>query len=188
MTDIQSNSQPAADADDAPANNVRGSVAAPKLVLPDTALTAGVAGSMTMMIANTVGALVVLPLAWVALGVSMLFAALVNTGSGPRWQRAIYFVLNSLIIFAVGFGTNNLGRGVAGDALQAAAQNTRLVSPANAEPANDASSDNALPESLKKILEQSDLSKEDKIKLVKELSTQLKTEKSDTRFFKAWDF
>jgi hypothetical protein len=36
----------------------------------------------------------------------------VARGGVPMWQRAVYYVLNSLIIFAVSIGTNYVGVGV----------------------------------------------------------------------------
>lgn len=80
---------------------------------PNSMLTPGVAGATSMAITNVLtnhfnfGA--VLPV-HIALIFSFLFGLLViASGSMAIWKRAIYYVLNSLIIFTVAVGSNSLG-------------------------------------------------------------------------------
>lgn len=77
---------------------------------PKSTLTPGIAGAIAMLAANTLWVTFGLPQAWTALAVSTLFALLVSTGlAAPLWQRGIYLILNSLVIFSVGIGSNALG-------------------------------------------------------------------------------
>jgi hypothetical protein len=77
---------------------------------PKSTLTPGVAGAIAMLAANSLWVTFGLPQAWTALAVSALFALLVASGlAAPLWQRGIYLVLNSLVIFSVGIGSNALG-------------------------------------------------------------------------------
>ena len=81
---------------------------------PNSMLTPGFAGGMTMMITNTVAAQFDLGYPWsavVGLLISLLFGLLAITATAiPSWQKLIYYVLNSLIIFTVAVGSNTLGR------------------------------------------------------------------------------
>src|SRR5215813_3799615 len=77
---------------------------------PKSTITPGVAGSIAMLAANGLWVGFALPQAWTALAVSALFALLIGANlTAPVWQRLIYFVLNSLVIFSVGIGGNTLG-------------------------------------------------------------------------------
>ncbi len=161
-----------------------------RLMFSDSTLSAGVAGSMTMMIANTVGSLVVLPLAWVALAVSMLFAALLDVGAVSPVRRIAFFALNSLIIFAVSAGTNNLGQDVS---MSAGAQElSAIVSPVTVAHAQDAdTSAEVISETISQILDNPNLSAEEKVKLIQQVDSKLltnQTEQSSSGFFKAWKF
>ena len=77
---------------------------------PKATLTPGIAGSLAMVAANGMWVGFGLPQAWTALVVSVLCAILLAAGAAaPIWQRVIYVVLNALVIFSVGLGTNGLG-------------------------------------------------------------------------------
>ena len=77
---------------------------------PKSTLTPGIAGAVAMLAANSLWVAFGLPQAWTALAVSALFALLVGSGlTAPLWQRGIYLILNSLVIFSVGIGSNALG-------------------------------------------------------------------------------
>src|SRR5438270_11070921 len=81
---------------------------------PKAMLTPGIAGGVTMLIANALWVAFSLPPRWTALGLSFLLGLLVFVGTprAPVWQRAVYYLLNSLIIFSVSIGTNSVGVGL----------------------------------------------------------------------------
>lgn len=87
---------------------------------PSSMMTPGVAGAVTMTVANTVTLQFGLTEPWpatVALIVSFLFGLLVLTAEAmPAWRKLAYYVANSLIIFTVAVGTNTLGGTVYGSA------------------------------------------------------------------------
>lgn len=73
-------------------------------------LTPGVAGAITMLITNTVNQQFDVPHKWTALILSFLLGLLVFSDTTTQlWQRAIFYILNSLIIFAMAVGTNVAG-------------------------------------------------------------------------------
>ena len=81
---------------------------------PKAMLTPGIAGGITMLIANALWVAFSLPPRWTSLVLSFLLGLLVfvATTRAPLWQRAVYYLLNSLIIFSVSIGTNYVGVGV----------------------------------------------------------------------------
>src|SRR5437660_8148790 len=82
---------------------------------PKALLTPGIAGGVTMLIANALWVVFSLPPRWTSLVLSFLLGLLVfvaMTSSVPLWQRAVYYLVNSLIIFAVSIGTNYVGVGL----------------------------------------------------------------------------
>ena len=80
---------------------------------PKAMLTPGIAGGVTMLIANALWVAFSLPPRWTALLLSFLLGLLVfvATPRAPVWQRAVYYLLNSLIIFSVSIGANYVGVG-----------------------------------------------------------------------------
>lgn len=73
-------------------------------------LTPGIAGAITMLVTNTLHLQFDLPHKWVALVLSFLLGSLVfGDKTTPTWQRAIFYVFNSLIIFAMAAGSNVAG-------------------------------------------------------------------------------
>jgi len=77
---------------------------------PKSMLTPGAAGSLTMLIANTLWFTFSLPQRYSALAVSFLFALIVLAAHNlSLLQRLAFYVLNALIIFAVAIGTNAAG-------------------------------------------------------------------------------
>jgi hypothetical protein len=88
--------------------------AAPKPTLsefltPEAMFTPGVAGAFTMMITNALGANFQAPRAWTALLLSFIFGLLVLVSDKRRLIKAVFYVLNSLVIFCVASGTNGIG-------------------------------------------------------------------------------
>jgi len=82
---------------------------------PKAMLTPGIAGGVTMLIANALWVAFALPPRWTSLVLSFVLGLLVFVAKGgavPLWQRAVYYLLNSLIIFSVSIGTNYVGVGV----------------------------------------------------------------------------
>ena len=77
---------------------------------PESMMTPGVAGAITMTISNTMWMQFGLQQRWCALALSFAFGALVFAATRiPLWQRAVYYVLNSLIIFSAAAGGNYIG-------------------------------------------------------------------------------
>ncbi len=77
---------------------------------PESMITPGVAGAITMTISNTLWVQFGLQQRWCALALSFAFGALVFTATRmPVWQRGVYYVLNSLIIFSAAAGGNYIG-------------------------------------------------------------------------------
>ena len=80
---------------------------------PKSMLTPGVAGSLMMFLVNGISfQFPEIPHRYLALFLSFLIGAVVwfseTGGKSVVLQKAIYWILNSLVIFAVGFGTANL--------------------------------------------------------------------------------
>lgn len=99
---------------------------------PKAMLTPGIAGGVTMLIANALWVAFSLPPRWTSLVLSLLLGLLVFVARGgvPLWQRAVYYVLNSLIIFSVSIGTNYVGVGLT----HPPAQESNVAEPAGARP------------------------------------------------------
>jgi len=77
---------------------------------PKSILTPGIAGGISMVISNTLWMNFGLTPRWSGLVISFLLGLLVlATVEIVLWQKGIYWVLNSLIIFSVGAGTNTVG-------------------------------------------------------------------------------
>jgi hypothetical protein len=74
----------------------------------ESMLTPGIAGSLTMLITNTLAAQFALPPNWTGLGLSFLFGLIVfwSTSTPRKLQKFVLYVLNSLIIFSVALGSN----------------------------------------------------------------------------------
>lgn len=96
---------------------------------PKAMLTPGIAGGVTMLIANALWVAFSLPPRWTSLALSFLLGLLAFAATKvPLWQRAVYYVLNSLIIFSVSIGTNYVGVGLT----HPPAQQSNAVEPASA--------------------------------------------------------
>jgi hypothetical protein len=76
---------------------------------PEAMLTPGVAGSMTMMITNALATNFNMPRAWLGLSLSFVFGLLVLVSTKGFLLKALFYVLNSLVIFCVAVGANGLG-------------------------------------------------------------------------------
>ena len=96
---------------------------------PKAMLTPGIAGGITMLIANALWVAFSLPPRWTSLVLSFLLGLLIFAATkAPLWQRTVYYLLNSLIIFAVSIGTNYVGVGVT----RPASQRTDVITPGDA--------------------------------------------------------
>lgn len=82
---------------------------------PKSMITPGIAGAVMMFLVNGLSVpFPELPQRWLALGLSLLIGALVvlRQSDIQLVSRLGFWVLNSLVIFVVGFGSNNLARDV----------------------------------------------------------------------------
>jgi hypothetical protein len=76
-------------------------------------ITPGIAGATTTLITGTLYSQFALPAKWVGLGVSLLFGLTVWADKQvPIYQRMVFYVINSLTIFAVAIGINQAGMAV----------------------------------------------------------------------------
>src|SRR5437660_11398757 len=75
---------------------------------PKAMLTPGIAGGVTMLIANALWVAFSLPPRWTSLALSCLLGLLVfvATTRVPAWHGPVYHLLKSLILFAVPVGTD----------------------------------------------------------------------------------
>lgn len=74
-------------------------------------LTPGVAGSVVMVIANTLWIEFMIPQKWTALLLSFLFIIPILMKFSASWvENIIYFTFNGLIVFALAVNTNFAGR------------------------------------------------------------------------------
>jgi hypothetical protein len=77
---------------------------------PNSMLTPGIAGSITMMIANTLWVNFGLEPKYTALMLCLLLGLVVLAElKVPLWQKPVYYIINVLIIFSVSAGTNVVG-------------------------------------------------------------------------------
>jgi hypothetical protein len=84
---------------------------------PKSMVTPGVAGGvLTFLVNGLAQPFPELPVRFMALALSFVIGAAVILSAAKMAiaERVAYWVLNSLIIFVVGFGTNHLGREVTG--------------------------------------------------------------------------
>jgi len=78
---------------------------------PNSMITPGAAGAITMMITNTLcGQFDDLHPGMTGLAVSFLFGAMVFGYGASLAARMIYYVINSLIVFTVAMGSNVIGQ------------------------------------------------------------------------------
>jgi len=81
---------------------------------PKSMLTPGICGAVIMTITNACGAafgMVGLSRTFFSLGLSFLIGTLVFAARAKSiWQKAVFYVLNSLIIFSMATGTNSAGK------------------------------------------------------------------------------
>ena len=105
---------------------------------PKSMLTPGVAGSLMMFLVNGIATqFPELPARYLALFLSFLLGSIVwfaeVEGRARMVQKAVYWVLNSLLIFVIGFGTTHLAaEATAGPAPAGAPHVGTLFAPARA--------------------------------------------------------
>jgi len=103
-----------------------------EFINPKSMLTPGVAGSLMMFLVNGIAfQFPEISLRWLALSLSLLIGAIVwfsdTGGKSVVLQRAVYWILNSLVIFVVGFGTAHLATDVTAEAPKAVIPHVRLL-------------------------------------------------------------
>ena len=78
---------------------------------PRSMLTPGIAGSVVMVIANTLWVEFMLPQRWTALILSFILIVPILVKYSACWfENVIYFTFNGLIVFALAVNTNFAGR------------------------------------------------------------------------------
>jgi hypothetical protein len=76
-------------------------------------ITPGVAGALVIVISNTAFVQFGIPSKWSSLILSFLLGTLVFVGTvAPLWQKGLFYLVNSAIIFSVAVGTNQVGAGL----------------------------------------------------------------------------
>jgi hypothetical protein len=80
-----------------------------QFLTPEAMLTPGAAGALTMMITNALALNFDTHRALTGLLLSFLFGAVVFVAARSIWQKGLFYVINSLIIFCVALGTNAVG-------------------------------------------------------------------------------
>ena len=82
---------------------------------PESMVTPGIAGGITMVISNTLWVQFALERRWTGLVLSFALGAVVFLGNRlPAWQKWIYYGINSLIIFSVAAGSQYVGQKTSG--------------------------------------------------------------------------
>jgi len=104
-----------------------------EFINPKSMLTPGVAGSLMMFLVNGISfQFPEIPTRYLALFLSFLIGAIVwfseIKGKSPGAQKAVYWILNSLVIFVVGFGTAHLAADATVGASKTATSHAQLFS------------------------------------------------------------
>jgi hypothetical protein len=163
---------------------------------PESMVTPGLAGGLTMTITNTLVGIFALPVAllpWIGLSISALFAFSVLLGMTPIWKRMIFWVLNTLVVFCIAMGTGN----IAFQASQAKPSKQAwlpLVSTAHAQEPGA-----GLPDDFERMLQQiaadPSLTPQQKAEKLAELTAQAQangwitpSQQQNSGFFKPWSF
>ncbi len=77
---------------------------------PNSMLTPGIAGGITMTIANSLWVNFDLPPKYTAIAMCLLLGLMVLAElKAPVWQKPVYYIINVLIIFSVSAGSNVVG-------------------------------------------------------------------------------
>jgi hypothetical protein len=103
-----------------------------EFINPKSMLTPGVAGSLMMFLVNGIAfQFPEIPHRYLALFLSFLIGAVVwfseTEGKSVVLQKAVYWILNSLVILVVGFGTANLAADAVAGESKAGMPHARLL-------------------------------------------------------------
>lgn len=88
-----------------------------EFINPKAMVTPGAAGAVVMLISNTLWVQFALPQRWAGLAISFALGLLVfkyKARQLPVWEKFVYYVVNSLIIFSMGLGANTAAKGAVG--------------------------------------------------------------------------
>ncbi len=183
-----------------------------EFINPKSMLTPGVAGSLMMFLVNGITfQFPEVPARYLALLLSFFIGAVVwfakTKGKSPIFQKMVYWVLNSLVIFVVGFGTANLAVDASADHSKTGAPHVRfmpqIVSTAYAQtdptrcpspaPRNASSTPSATVSGDAKALEERlarEKAENERLKQQLELEQKRKQEgprqEGEKQFFKRW--
>ena len=112
-------------------DNISGNDIFGQFLNPEAMLTPGIAGALVMFITNGLASNFPISRVYTGLFLSFILGLLVLVANRPWWVKAVYYLVNSLIIFVVAFGANGIGSGVAAARLDGL--NFRPISTAVAE-------------------------------------------------------
>lgn len=110
-----------------------GTSALQAFLTPEAMLTPGIAGSVTMMITNSLALNFDISRAWTGLILSFTCGLLVLVATKNLWFKIVFYVLNSLVIFSVALGANGAAAGVKGARTSATQSLLSIVSAASAQ-------------------------------------------------------
>jgi hypothetical protein len=184
-----------------------------EFINPKSMLTPGLAGSLMMFLVNGITfQFPEVPSRYLALFLSFLIGAIVwfseTRGKSPVLQKTVYWVLNSLVIFVVGFGTANLAAEATAGASKTGIPHARLLPFVSTAFAQGASSQGAPPpgsgqsqatiqgpsgsQSLRALEEKLATQQAENLRLKKQLESMQqekevsKQPESEKPFFKRW--
>ena len=89
------------------ADSNSGGIKLEKFLTAEAMITPGIAGSTVMTITNVLAPTFAWPQAWIALGLSFMVGLVLVRGDGGVIPKSVFYVLNSLVVFTVAFGTNS---------------------------------------------------------------------------------
>jgi hypothetical protein len=72
-------------------------------------MTPGALGAITMVVTNSIAPMIAIDRRWTGLALAFLFGSIALVKAPSLFEKAIYYIINSFIIFSVAAGTNQVG-------------------------------------------------------------------------------
>jgi SPOR domain len=76
---------------------------------PESMVTPGALGALVMLITNSLAPLIELDRRWIGLLLAFVFGSIAIVKASSIIQKSLFYIINSLIIFSVAAGTNQVG-------------------------------------------------------------------------------